>query len=137
MCKTRLQLEHLPPSVNHIYRSAKSRATGALKVYRTQEYNTWANAMGYAINRQMAGQARFDGPVYIVVAMRRPRANADLDNRLKPLADLLQGLGVITNDKLIHGWNAYWSNDLPAGIAAEISITAADPVTIPERRRAA
>jgi Holliday junction resolvase RusA-like endonuclease len=101
--KTRLRLEHLPPSVNHTYRSGRSRTSGKVTVYRTQEYNTWANAMGYSVNRQMAGQKRFDGPVYIVVAMRRPRANADLDNRLKPLADLLQAHGVISNDKLIHG----------------------------------
>ncbi len=134
--KTRLQLESPPPSVNHIYRSARSRADGTVKVYRSQEYNTWANAMGYSVNRQMAGQPRWDGPVFIVVAMRRPRANADLDNRLKPLADLMQTHGVISNDKLIHGWNAFWTNDLPSGIAAEISITAADPVTVQARRAA-
>jgi len=134
--KTRLQLESLPPSVNHIYRSARSRKTGEIGVYKTKDYLTWANAVGHAVNRQMAGQARFDGPVHVTVAMRRPSPNADIDNRLKGLGDLLQKHRIIVNDKLIHGWNAYWSEMLPDGIAAEISITAADPVTVQARRAA-
>lgn len=119
--KTRLQIEAMPPSVNHIYRHTKNGT------FRTAEYNTWANAVGYAVNRQMAGQKKWTEPVYITIAMRRPRSNADIDNRLKGVGDLLQAHGVITNDKLIHGWNAYWSDTLPKGVAAEISITAADP----------
>lgn len=121
MTKTRLQLESLPPSVNHIYRHTK-RGT-----FRTQEYNVWANAVGYSVNRQMAGQAKWDEPVYITAALRRPRSNADLDNRLKGLGDLLQSHGVIANDKLIDGWNVWWSRSLPEGIAAEITITPSDP----------
>ncbi len=124
--KTRLQLESLPPSVNHIYRSARSKTTGQVTVYRSAEYNTWANSVGHSVNRQMAGQARWDDRVYVTVAFRR-RANADLDNRLKALGDLLQAHSVITNDKLIDGWNVYWSDALPKGVAVEISITAADP----------
>jgi Holliday junction resolvase RusA-like endonuclease len=119
--KTRLKLESLPPSVNHIYRHTR-RGT-----FRTEAYNTWANAVGYSVNRQMAKQQRWSQPVYITAALRRPRTNCDLDNRLKGLADLLQAHGVIANDKLIYGWNVYWSDALPAGTAAEISITAADP----------
>lgn len=119
--KTRLKLEALPPSVNHIYRHTKKGT------FRTEAYNVWANGEGYSVNRQMAGQKKWTEPVFVTVAMRRPRSNADLDNRLKPLADLLQSMGVIENDKLIHGWNAYWSENLKPGIAAEISITAADP----------
>jgi Holliday junction resolvase RusA-like endonuclease len=125
--KTRLQIEALPPSVNHIYRSARSKTTGKVQVYRSQEYLTWQNAVGWSVKAQMARQPKWISPVYLTVAMRRPRSNADLDNRLKPLADMLQSLGVIENDKLIHGWNAYWTDALPSGVAAEISITAADP----------
>jgi len=124
--KTRLQLEALPPSVNHIYRHTK-RGT-----FKTAEYNTWANAVGYQVNRQMAGQPKWNEPVYVTLAMRRPRANCDVDNRLKGFGDLLQSHGVISNDKLIHGWNAFWSTSLPDGIAAEISITAADPSSLPD-----
>jgi len=118
--KTKLTLSHLPPSVNHIYRHTRNG------VRRTEAYNTWANGEGYGLNRQMAGQHRFAGPVYLVIAMRRPRSNADIDNRLKGLIDLLQQVGAIANDKLVMGVNAYWSATLPVGVAAEIAISEAD-----------
>ena len=86
-------------------------------------YVGWAAAVGHQVNRQMEGQPKWTGPVYVTVAMRCPRANSDIDNRLKGLGDLLQAHGVIANDKHIHGWNAFWSDTLPEGIAAEISIT--------------
>jgi Holliday junction resolvase RusA-like endonuclease len=128
--KTRLQLFHLPPSVNHIYRHTKKGT------FRTEAYNVWANGEGYSVNRQMAGQPRWTEPVYITAALRRPRSNNDLDNRLKGLADLLQELRVIKNDSLIHGWNTFWSEDLPEGISVEISITSADPLRSSSRRAA-
>lgn len=120
--KTRLTLAYLPPSTNSLWRHAKGG-----KAYRTNEYQTWLNGEGWNLKAQMKGQPTWSGPVYITMAMRRPRPNADIDNRLKGTGDLLESLGVITNDKLIHGWNAYWSDALPKGVAAEISITAADP----------
>lgn len=122
--KTRIQLSHLPPSVNHIYRHTRKGT------FKTEAYNTWANAVGYDISRQMARgkQPRWSQPVYVTLAMRRPvNGTADIDNRLKGIGDLLQSHGIVANDKLIHGWNAYWSDALPSGVAAEISITAADP----------
>lgn len=119
--KTRLHLSHLPPSVNHIYRHTRKGT------FRTEAYNAWANGEGHSINRQMEKQPRWSEPVYITAALRRPRTNHDLDNKLKALADLLQAHGIVKNDSLIHGWNAFWSWTLPAGVAAEISITAADP----------
>lgn len=67
------------------------------------------------------------GPVYVTIAMRRPSANSDLDNRLKGIGDLLQEIGAIANDKHIMGWNAFWF-ELPPGIAAEISIVDAERV---------
>ena len=118
--KTKLTLSHLPPSGKHIYRHTRNG------VRRTEAYNTWANGEGYGLNRQMAGQHRFTGPVYLVIAMRRPRSNADIDNRLKGLIDLLQQVGAIANDKLVMGVNAYWSATLPVGVAAEIAISEAD-----------
>ena len=121
MLKTRLTLAFLPPSVNHIYRHKRGGA-----VVKTEAYRTWANGEGYGLNRQLAGQPRFTGPVYITIAMRRPNLSSDLDNRLKGVGDLLQEVGAIKNDKHIMGWNAYWSNALPSGVAAEISITEAD-----------
>lgn len=119
--KTRLTLDHLPPSVNHVWRHTKDG-----KTYRTKDYMTWRNGEAWNLTAQLRGQHRFSGPVYLTLAMRRPRANADLDNRMKGIADLLQHVAAIDNDKNIHGINAYWTADLPAGIAAEISIVQAD-----------
>ena len=121
--KTRLTLSHLPPSVNHAF---MRRQNG--QVIRTDAYRTWCNGEGYQVNRQLATQHRFSGPVFVTLAMRRPRSNADLDNRLKPIGDLLQKCGAITNDKLIMGWNVFWSATLPDGVAAEIAIVDADAV---------
>lgn len=118
--KTRLFLAHLPPSTNHAY--ARTRKG----VRRSDAYMAWCNGEGYALNRMMAGQHRFTGPVYITMAMRRPRSNADLDNRIKPTGDILQAIGAIDNDRNVMGWNVWWSDDLPPGAAAEIVIVQAD-----------
>jgi len=118
--KTRLTLAHLPPSVNHIYRHTK-RGT-----FRTAAYHTWINGEGYALNRQMAGQHKFTGPVYVTLAMRRRRPNQDGDNLQKAIFDMLQAIGAIDNDKNVMGCNWFWTRDLPEGVAAEISIVQAD-----------
>lgn len=75
---------------------------------------------------QLMKQHRFTGPVYVTIAMKRPRANSDIDNRLKAILDFLQHVNAIDNDKNVHGINAFWAVNLPAGVAAEISITQAD-----------
>jgi Holliday junction resolvase RusA-like endonuclease len=64
--------------------------------------------------------------VYVTLAMRRPRANSDIDNRIKAILDFLQHIAAIDNDKHVMGVNAFWSADLPDGVAAEISIVQAD-----------
>jgi Holliday junction resolvase RusA-like endonuclease len=119
--KTRIHLAHLPPSVNAIWRFTKGG-----KMYRTREYQTWANSEGWNVQSQMIGQHRFTGPVYITLAMRRRRKNMDGDNFQKGIFDLLESLEVIDNDKNILGCNWYWTADLPEGVAAEISIVQAD-----------
>lgn len=119
--KTRLTLNALPPSVNAIWRFTKGG-----KMYRTSDYMCWRNAEGWNVNAQMRGQHCFIGPVFITVAMKRPRANSDLDNRAKGILDLLAHMEVIANDKDVMGLNLYWTRDLPQGVAAEITIVQAD-----------
>ena len=113
----RYQLAHLPPSANHIWRHTKSG-----KTYRTDKYLAWLNAEGWNVKSQMPSQPKFASQVHITCPMRRPRANADLDNRLKGIGDLLQSVGAIADDKQIMGWNAWWCLDLPKGVAAAITI---------------
>ena len=99
-------------------------------MYRTKDYMTWRNGETWNVLAQMIGrptsQRGFTGPVFITVAMRRPRANSDLDNRIKGILDLLAHTCVIKNDKDVMGLNMFWSLDLPHGVAAEISIVEAD-----------
>lgn len=121
--KTVIRLSSVPPSANHIWRHTRSRATGKPVTYRTAEYMTWLRSVEWEAKAALAKQPKWTTPVYLTIAMKRPRANADLDNRLKPIGDLLQHVGAIANDRLIYGWNAYWS---PHVEAVEIAITAAE-----------
>ena len=119
--KTKLTLDSLPPSVNAIWRHTKGG-----KTYRTAAYMTWIRGEEWSVVPQLKTQHKFAGPVYITIAMKRPRSNSDLDNRIKPILDFLQHIAAIDNDKNVFGVNAFWSNNLKAGTAAEISIVQAD-----------
>jgi Holliday junction resolvase RusA-like endonuclease len=119
--KTKLHLAHLPPSVNAIWRHTRGG-----KMYRTTQYMTFLRAEEWNLVPQLKTQHKFVGPVYLTIAMRRPRSNADLDNRAKGTLDLLQHVQAIDDDKNVMGLNLYWSRDLPEGVAAEIVITQAD-----------
>ena len=119
--KTILRLTALPPSVNAIWRHTRGG-----KMYRTTQYMGFLRAEEWNLVPQLKAQHKFTGPVFITIAMRRPRSNADLDNRAKGTLDLLQHVKAIDDDKNVMGLNLYWSRDLPEGVAAEIVITQAD-----------
>ena len=119
--KTILRLTALPPSVNAIWRHTRGG-----KMYRTAEYMTFLRGEEWNLVPQLKTQHKFVGPVFITVAMKRPRSNADLDNRAKGTLDLLQHVKAIDDDRNVMGLNLYWSRDLPEGVAAEIVITQAD-----------
>lgn len=119
--KTRLTLQQLPPSANAIWRHTRGG-----KTYRTAEYMSFLRGEEWSLVPQLKNQHRFIGPVFITMAMRRPRSNSDLDNRCKAALDLLQHVKAIDNDANVMGLNLYWSRDLPAGVAAEITIVQAD-----------
>ena len=121
MNKTRFHLVTLPPSVNALWRFTREG-----KMYRSSEYNRWRMGEGINLKAQLRSQRKFTGPVFVTLAMRRPRTNADLDNRGKACLDLLQHVGAIENDKFVMGLNLFWTADLPAGVAAEVSIVEAD-----------
>ena len=121
MSKTRLTLTALPPSVNAIWRHTRGG-----KMYRTSQYMTFLRGEEWNLVPQLKTQHKFVGPVFITIAMRRPRSNADLDNRAKGTLDLLQHVKAIDDDRNVMGLNLYWSRDLPEGVAAEIVITQAD-----------
>lgn len=122
MTATAIRLSTVPPSLNSIWRS-KSR-NGITTHYRAPKYNKWCRDIGWELKQQPAAKHRWKGPVCVLVAMKRPNVNSDLDNRLKALGDLLQLHGIIENDRLIHQWGAWWCDKLPEGCAVSISIAA-------------
>lgn len=97
-------------------------------MFHTKEYLGWQNGEGWSVKAQIAGQHKFTGPVYLTLAMRRRKSNQDGDNLQKSIFDLLQAMGAIDNDKNVVGCNWWWSDDLPEGVSAEISIVQADAV---------
>lgn len=118
--KTRLHLLNLPPSTNAIWRHTKGGQT-----YRAPAYQAWMAGEGWNVRAQLAKQRKFTGPIQVTLAMRRPRANADLDNRSKACLDLLQHVGAIANDRDVMRLEMFWTEGIPAGVAAEITIAAA------------
>lgn len=108
MTRTVISLPVVPPSANVMWRHGRG------KTYRAPKYKNWLNTMGLIAKSQMRGQPTWAAPVKVSILMRRPRKNSDLDNRIKPLLDLLQSAGVIANDKLVVGINADWSDQIEA-----------------------
>lgn len=116
---TRITLPIIPPSMNHIW-----RGRGDGKFYKADSYKRWLDSAGLIVNRQTASRVNspiYTAPVSVTVAMKRPRANADLDNRLKPLGDLLERHHVLSDDKLIHRWVAQWG-ELEDGVEVDLTV---------------
>ena len=66
---------------------------------------TWRNGEAWNVSAQLVNQHRFKGPVFLTVAMKRPRSNADLDNRAKGILDLLAHVEAIDDDRNVMGLN--------------------------------
>ncbi len=115
---TTLTLATLPPSANVIWRQGRSGT------YRNPKYVAWLQAEGLLLKSQLRGQKKFSEPVSVTMGLRQPRSNSDLDNRIKPVGDLLEAIGAVSDDKLIHHWDIRWSKLLTNGQAANIFIQA-------------
>jgi len=94
-----------PPSANRMFlRQMTRRGHRDL----TPEYKAWRDEAGWAVKMQMVGIEAIACRFNVVIEV--PRSRMDLDNHVKPILDLAQNMGVITNDRN----------------AASISITPAD-----------
>jgi hypothetical protein len=129
--KTVIKLSHVPPSTNALF--ANVRGKGRIK---TERYRTWIQAAGWDLARFNHNQ-RWTVPVYLTIIIGKLRAGSDVSNRVKAIEDLLVAHKIIPGDSVewVKGVNVFMAPIPFDGV--EISITAADPVTIPERRRAA
>lgn len=91
-----------PPSVNHMFRTGDGN-----RRYRSSEYNTWKKEAGWEVASQRP--LKFLDDVAVVIELKRPRINADVDNRIKPALDLLTGL-VWPDDRQVVEVTARWAD---------------------------
>jgi len=84
-----------PPSLNKLW--ARKGGGGRTK---SREYRAWLTAAGWEVRRQAVGMpalaCRYDMTLNVPISRR------DTDNWPKPIGDLLQMAGVVTNDGNIH-----------------------------------
>ncbi len=92
-----------PPTVWDIYVGwGKTRR-------KSPEYANWVQDCGWFIRGR---NDRIDTPFSLCVALKRPHNRMDLDNRLKPILDVLQHYQVIKNDNLCERITMTWDADI-------------------------
>jgi Holliday junction resolvase RusA-like endonuclease len=64
----------------------------------TPEYKAWRDEAGWAVKMQIVGLLTITTRFNIVIEVPRT-SRTDLDNNVKPILDLAQNLGIISNDK--------------------------------------
>lgn len=111
MTDTRRYTIDPPPSANAIWRNVKGRTL------KSQVYRQWLKTVSWQIaeqrNRERCKLPCLDtltGPCAVSLSLRRPRANADLDNRIKPVLDALEAGGAIADDKQVTTICAAWGD---------------------------
>ena len=82
-----------PPSANRMF---GRRLTKRGKRLLTPEYMAWRDSAGWEAKRQLIGVPRIDGRFDVSIEV--PVSRKDLDNHVKPLLDLCQRVGLISND---------------------------------------
>jgi len=94
----------LPPSANRLWRHGRGR------IYKSDAYSGWLTQCGWHI--AIARPKKITGPYALTVRAARPNGRSpDLDHILKPIGDLLQRQGVISNDNLCEEISAKWASE--------------------------
>lgn len=73
------------------------------------EYAKWRQDVAFFLKRSTDPIAV---PFYIGVCLKRPNKRQDLDNRIKPILDVLQLYGVIRNDNLCERITMQWDHGM-------------------------
>ena len=130
-----------PPSANRMFlRQMTRRGHRDL----TPEYKAWRDEAGWILKMQITGLETIVTKFRVVIEVPRS-SRIDLDNHLKPILDLAQNMGIISNDRNAHGITmtpadrddcmaAFWC--LPdVGMAARVKRT--PRLVVPKAKRAA
>lgn len=86
-----------PPSVNNLFRNVPGK--GRVK---TERYNIWMQAAQWDVMLENNKPRRIEtltGPVEIFIELGKTRG--DIDNRAKPVLDLMVKAGVIADDRQV------------------------------------
>lgn len=94
-----------PPSVNQLYKVACQG--GYARFYMAAEGKAWFEEAGYKLKQQWKRKNPIDVPCELWVTLYTSRVTTqDCDNILKATQDLLQKMGVVTNDSLFYDLHA-------------------------------
>lgn len=100
-----LVLQGLPPSANSIWRAVDG------KVLKSAEYRSWLKEQAWDLKAQ-AGSRRMRGHYELTVTFGKlNNRRMDLDNRLKPLGDLLVASGIVRDDSYCQRITASWGSE--------------------------
>ena len=89
-----LELEGLPPTVNHLYRSTKGGRR--YKTADSKQYQEYASAN---IMSEWTGKPAYSGAVDLRITFETDdRRRWDIDNRIKALQDCLRAAHVLVDD---------------------------------------
>ena len=92
-----LELEGLPPTLNHMYRS-----TASGRRYKTVAGKEYQQLVSNAIMEKWSSRSTYTGAVGLRVLFETAtRRRWDIDNRIKALQDCFSMAGVIADDRQI------------------------------------
>lgn len=94
----------VPPSVNGAWCNVPGR--GRVK---SAAYRKWSADAGMLAKVQVAGKPQITGPLVVSIRCERPRAGADVDNRIKPVLDLLTDIRLIGDDSQVVKVSCEWA----------------------------
>lgn len=102
----------LPPSLNNLYKNAGKRRVC------TVEYDDWKFRAGFAAKK--AGRSPITGG-YVVYLGLPKNMRGDIDNRFKPVLDLLVRMSITPDDRHCQGVMA-WRHDCIDSAQCEVLI---------------
>lgn len=112
-----LYLDDPPPSANRLWRRA-----GTI-IHKSTEYKKWLTNAGWQAKAQAHGK-KITGSFRFSAQLVRPdKRRRDLDNRIKPLLDLITGCGLVEDDCFAEMISVRWvSSGYPVTIRIETAM---------------
>lgn len=104
----------IPPSVNGAWRNVPGK--GRVK---SAAYKAWVTSTAWQIRSQRIVGQPLNYPVAVSIKCERPTANSDIDNRIKPILDILKTAGIYLDDKQVMKVSCEWADVV--GAVVEVS----------------